>query len=512
MGFQSGGSVERLLMYVGLWFCHIAALVIVLVAARHAFCNSQMLPPASGTNSFSWASIVGLTFSALVSSTVVVSFGIQAFLPVEYSSVRRQLLMNAAGEFQQVSIERDSWDWYDVTFSTRSATESSAEFVEVDEQWELAEYSVLQRVARDRYSWFEQFRYMGQFGTRSSSGGPTTFWGHRGRLLAYGRKHLKAIVTPNGVSRDGEKPRGRFENLGVVSDVKYAMSNGGQLGINPLVADATGVFQLDSKSLEMHQLLSTNASRLCVLFTDDRSPATLWAIVDGGLVRLEISAADNETKLDEEKLTKNHHVLMPLLNVDSVKNYEIDLSGDDYSFSVFRGDDGEYGYVKYDFPTKEHFYGTLDDDGSVARIGPVVVPKTPSSGQSRFALGVPPAVICVGGIVNVFLDESWPEDVFFYLVFTLVQALLAAVGTFFLCNWLALSNRHCWMWTVVAALGGWGICFAVVACHRRLVKEVCRHCKERTRVDLETCTHCSKPWLPPEPDHIEIFDSIMEPA
>ena len=94
--------------------------------------------------------------------------------------------------------------------------------------------------------------------------------------------------------------------------------------------------------------------------------------------------------------------------------------------------------------------------------------------------------------------------------FALAQSLLAAFGTFLLCKWLDLSARHRWIWTIFALFAGWGVCLAVVACHRRLVKEACSHCKTPTRVDAETCTQCGKEWLPPDLDQIEIFDDPLE--
>jgi len=89
---------------------------------------------------------------------------------------------------------------------------------------------------------------------------------------------------------------------------------------------------------------------------------------------------------------------------------------------------------------------------------------------------------------------------------------LAAIGTFWLCSFYDLSRRGRLVWIVVAFIAGWGVCLAVAACYRRLVKEVCSHCRQATRVDLETCTHCAKPWLPSEMEQIEIFDSMVEAA
>lgn len=93
-----------------------------------------------------------------------------------------------------------------------------------------------------------------------------------------------------------------------------------------------------------------------------------------------------------------------------------------------------------------------------------------------------------------------------------VHALFSAGLTFWLTKYYDLLTRQRLIWTLLAALAGWGICLAVVACHRCLVKEACSHCRQATRVDLETCTHCEKPCLPSEMELIEIFDSIAEAA
>ena len=502
----------RLLLGIMVWAIHIAAFVVVLVAARHAFCESQMLHARSRRNALSWASIVGLTFSSLILVSVIVSSVIGALTKNESSYASRELLMNSAGKFQQVSYERDYWNYDDLTFTVQPAAAASADFKSVDDQWELAEYSVLQGVRRERFSWFKQFRYHGHFGRGAGAGEAAVFYSHRGRFLAYGQKRLRAILTPQGVSANGETPKGRFENLGLVSSVKHSVSNGGRLGINPFVLDSSGLFQLDSSSFELNRLLSTNADRMCMLFADQQSPASLWTLSGGKLTQHEISAVDNQTKLSQETLTKNHEVLLPLIKVDRVKQYEIDLPGDDYSISIFRADDGRYGYVKYISFSGQHFYGMLSDDGSAEKLGPVVIPLIDRPNGNEYALSIPPILSGGRELIGTLFFPASHNPSWGFLLYALVHALLAAGGTFVLCKWLDLTRRQCWVWTLWALLGGWGICLAVVSCYRRLVKEACPHCQKATRVDVDTCAHCSQIWLPPQLEKIEIFDGAIEAA
>ncbi len=510
MGFDGGSQILRWLMYAALWAVHIVAVVVVFGAARHAFCVRQMLPPASGKNASPWARVVGLNFSAITVATASGVLILSSLIPVEPSYTNRQLLMNADGEFQQVQIERSNWNWDEAEYSVRPATDSNVDYAPVSEEWKLAEYSVLVSPRLDRYSWFDQFRNMGDYLTKKGAKGPLRLFSHQNRLLAYGPERLKGVVTLQGVERDTTAPQGEFQKLGVFQHVKAGVGTNGQLGKTPFVVDATGLFQFDSANLEMHRLLPEGVDRACMLYADDKYPATLWTVSRGKLTRHEVSPVEDGVELTEKKLTSgNHTIFLPLLRTENSKSYEIDLPNEPYSISVFRNDDGQYGYVKYDFDDQQHYYGMLSEDGGVEKIGPQEVPPVASANQDYFGLAIPSVVafgVCVWALFFGSVGAMSPYGLFVYAV---AQALLAGAGTFLLCKWLDLSSRTCWIWTVVALLGGWGICIAVMACHRRLVKEACPHCHKQTRVDLEECTLCGRPWLPPELDQIEIFDGAV---
>ena len=224
-----------------------------------------------------------------------------------------------------------------------------------------------------------------------------------------------------------------------------------------------------------------------------------------------ISAVDELIALHQEGLTKNHEVLLPLIKIDRSTTYQMDLPDPNYSISLFRGDDGRYGYVKSDTKTTEHFYGMLGEDGSVESIGPVDDPVV-ARDQVTLALAMSPVVFYISGIETLLFGQFGAVPDWGLVVLAFVQSLFAAIGTFLLCGFCGVSSRTRTIWTVLACFVGWGICLAVVACHRRLVKDVCPSCKKPTRVDMETCTHCEKPWLPPELDQIEIFDTLVEAA
>lgn len=516
MGFaQLPGGQWRLLLTVVVWAVHIIAFCVVLMAARHAFCNRQMLPPANGKNAHSGFPIFGLAFASVVVATTVGTFVIGLFDQSEYVYSNRQLLMNDEGDFQQVMMKQ-GYD-NDYVYSVRPADGSTDEFAPVDDQWKLAEYSILFSGNFENYSWFKQFKNLRGFATGSSQRGPATFFSHQGRLLAYERERLSAIVTPQNVSRDGTMPVDHFQNLTSFNTLRSRHDSHAGLGANPLLMDATGLYQLDSSTFALTPLLSAPVDKICMLFADDQSPATLWTVSGDTLTQYLISSIDQDIELSEKALINNHLVSMPLITLGESKSFKIDsLSSLDsreyYSISVFRANDGRYGYVTYDNWTTQHFYGMLKEDGTATKIGPAVIPRVQNPSQDKYALAVPPILAIAENIGE--LSSGLPEGIttFRKTGFAIVHSLLAAIGTMLLSRRRDLSARVSWAWTIGALLLGWGVCLAVVACHRRLVKEACPHCKTPTRVDAETCTQCGKAWLPPKLDQIEIFDDAIVAA
>ena len=509
MGLGELSYRYQMLVTVVMWAVHIFAFIVIVLAARHAFCNRQMLPPANGKNAYSWASILGLTFSSIVVLTAVVAFIVETVDTDTVNYSRQRLLMNADGEFQQVKTEHARWNYNEVKRFVRPADELEDDFTPVNDQWKFAEFSVITEGQRDYHSWFKQFHAMGSFGSGSEARGPVSLFSHRGRLLAYERGHLSAIITPKSVSREGEIPKDRFQQLAMFSRLQSGEGVQGQLGANPLLVDATGVYQFDSNTFEIYQLLPESVDRACMLFADDQSPASLWTVNGDTLTQHSISAIDDGIDISKIELLKSHVVEMPLIKIDGSKSYKVDMldSETNYSISIFRGEDGRHGYVSYQ--KEGHFYGMLEEDGGVTKVGTVVIPTAVDSSQDNVALGIPPITVYALSIWELLFGRQYFRGM---IGFALVQTLLAAVGTFLLCKWLDLSARCSWIWTIVALFAGWGTCLAVVACHRRLVKEACSHCKTPTRVDAEACTQCGKEWMPPKLDEIEIFDDVVQAA
>ena len=167
----------------------------------------------------------------------------------------------------------------------------------------------------------------------------------------------------------------------------------GQLGANPLLVDATGVYQFDSNTFEIYQLLPESVDRACMLFADDQSPASLWTVNGDTLTQHSISAIDDGIDISKIELLKSHVVEMPLIKIDGSKSYKVDMldSETNYSISIFRGDDGRHGYVSYQ--KEGHFYGMLEEDGGVTKVGTVVIPTAVDSSQDNVALGIPPITV-----------------------------------------------------------------------------------------------------------------------
>ena len=513
--FHNGYIFGRtFLLGILVWVSNLAALIVVFTAARHAFCKRQMLPPRSEQRAASWASIVGLTFSSIVVVTiaaVLFSETLQTIRNPNTSYTTRELQMNSDGEFQQVQTKVLNWNWKKAEISVRPA-QSTADFVPVDDARKPPEYSHVIVLEPNEYSWFHQFTQVGQFASSATDQGNMDLIAHQGRLLAYGRNRLAAVTTPQAVFRDGQLPKGRFQNLKIATYVRSVSNSLSQVNVNPFIVDSTGVSQLDTDTFEVTPLTSHQSERLCMLLARDEIPATLWTVHGDALTRHTISAIDSEKSLDEEMLDESAWFSLPLVKVDDSKTFKIDSLDESDSISVFRADDGRHGYVRYNYKTTEHFYGMLEDDGNVGAVGPVIVPPVLQPSQNGFALVISPILVVVNFVASNFIYNTIGGADLTILIFGIAQALCVALGTFLICNFYDLTGRQKLIWTVIGALGGWGIWLAVVACHRRLVKESCPSCQKATRVDMETCTHCEKPWLPPEPDQVEIFDNVSQVA
>jgi len=510
-------DLGRFLASAYAWAISLLAAAVVLFAARHAFCRRQMLPPRSEARAFSWASYVGLAFSAIVFGTTAAVMLVSSLPKADNESPYRErgLQMNSAGEFQQFETKRSIWDWNQIEFSVRPA-QSTADFVAVEGEWELPEHSRVTRLDHRKYTWFRQFSLEGDFGSDVVPEGNLKMFSHQGRLLAYGRKNLAAIVTPQEVSRDGRWLQGKFQQLNLVAGLQATIDSGGSnVAVNPFVVDATGVGQLDTDTLKVHRLIPQHVDGVCLLLAEGQIPATLWTVSGDALTRYIVSSVDDQKKLSEEMRSEQHALAMPLIKVDGSKTFKFESLDDKQSITVFRADDGRYGYVrsKYVNFETEYYYGMLEDDGSYSTMGPVVIPLNYlSSNQDLMELAYPPVLATISSIVMFFYTDYLPHGWSWITFFGLAQALIVAVGTFLTCRWFDLPARQRWVWTILAVLGGWGIWLAVFACHRRLVKESCPSCQKPTRVDMDNCTHCQKPWLPPELDQIEIFDDAIQAA
>ncbi len=82
-----------------------------------------------------------------------------------------------------------------------------------------------------------------------------------------------------------------------------------------------------------------------------------------------------------------------MIKIDESGAWEIEPISARESASIFRTDDDRFGYVRYNDAPLEHFYGMLDDDGSLTSFGPVRGPALPEPGQPGIALAIPPAAL-----------------------------------------------------------------------------------------------------------------------
>jgi len=138
-----------------------------------------------------------------------------------------------------------------------------------------------------------------------------------GRLYLYGQPGgWIATVTPQGIYRPSETPQGRFA---FPAALDYAAGLTGISIIGPrLIADTSGIYQLDFDGWEIRQLSTSQASFVAMACPTAQDPrATLWTRHEDTIRRFDVRAVNADQSLpsiDSELIAATR--MYPLGNVN----------------------------------------------------------------------------------------------------------------------------------------------------------------------------------------------------
>jgi hypothetical protein len=118
---------------------------------------------------------------------------------------------------------------------------------------------------------------------------------------------------------------------------------------------------------------------------------------------------------------------------------------------------------------------------------------------------VPPIVLATTGTIAYLLGDEMPE-LFSYLGFLVVQAVLSGIFATLAARWRGLSVRQVASWCAWGFLIGLGTWFLVLSIYPRAVYTKCPACNRNRRIEGQKCESCGAGWEPLTPLGIEVFE------
>lgn len=118
---------------------------------------------------------------------------------------------------------------------------------------------------------------------------------------------------------------------------------------------------------------------------------------------------------------------------------------------------------------------------------------------------LPPIVLTTFGTVSYFLGDELPE-LFSYVGFLVVQAILSGILATLAARWRGLSVRQVASWCAGGILFGLGTWFLVLSTYPRAVYTKCPACNRNRRIEGQKCESCGVGWEPLTPLGIEVFE------
>ncbi len=489
---------------------------IAFMAARHAMTQDALLPRRSASSG-PFSNTVGLTLSAIVLTTTVLSFA-GSYLTPDQDYVEDRVSMNRQGEFQFFRKVHDKDSWSHITRFQKGLSQDD-EFQKTTEPWPEVHSTRLLGLPASLPRLLDPFPNQLTCRTDKLNFGNAHLIQHNDRILIYGNHQLVTTVTPEGSFDEHAKAIGHFSDLsfsrGISSGQRLWVSN----DTNPIFVDGCDLYQFDGSELKAYPLLNDDSQKhqkrieaMGLLFADVETPAALWTLSDDLLICHEIEPLDEHAAMPQafdEEIDLTQQIKLPRIKIVDQKTFPIDPLGESEQLRVLRTAEGNYAFVRHDYTQNQSGYGNLVD-GEFVESGQVKHPANPNAGLSERYLGwsLPPALVIGMNLWAAFYDYSAIQ--FAFLVSAILQAFIAAAGAYLLtrCRGLSLTQTVCW--SVVGGLLGWGTWLAIIACYHQPVLDKCYHCELSARVDRETCEHCGEAWQPPENEGVEIFESTSD--
>ena len=474
-----------------------------LLASRHAFVHQAQLPPRSSVSWRSIAAMVGLVFSGIVLYGAVVVFLDNSIPKTPQDYITYGISMNDQGEWQQIASRRPGGNFQEEETLARDIN-GEGEFKKVSKDWNQVQSAHLMNIQswnHDRVN--QQFRLLGSAVSKRfapSSSGYVSLVGHRERVLAYDQENrLVSIITPDGNFKNMHDATGAFDGRAGLPPLQQLDFVRGSA--NPFLFDKTGVYQLDGEKLVANKLIDGKVSNAVFLLPTKDHPASLWTVVDGTLTRYDLTPLIPGQEMQQFSFLPNNFRLqnvIPVVQVVKSQAYPVEPLSDVETLDVLQTIDGGFATVRNNLETDQATYAMLTSSGGVEEIGEVKL-STMQTGHSEDFLAwmLPPALMCC------FFAGGFETSM---MIFVFVHALIAAVAAWWLGGRLDLSPRERMIWTIIAAVLGFGAVIGLRSIYRKLVKERCSECNKATRVDLESCQHCGHAWDPPPQEGVEIFE------
>ena len=498
---------------------------IIVAASQHALTHQMFLPAPASEESSSWSNTIGLsTASTVATVTVGVFLGLLTMSQSSLSLKARRSATSADGQLWEIEETWKSpraWDDSPVHRTGRSLTADRADnasFTELDATWQEQPVVALAISTQQIKGGFFGYRYRSSSASKENQGS-ISIYERNSKLYLYGQvKGLIGTVTPQGIFKPDETPQGAFSNLVTLDHFFYEGQHNfyRSLGGLRLLADDSGIYQLDVDAHQLRQLSDVPAQGMAItLPSDERPRALLWTRDEQTARRFSVRPlTENQTlpSIDSELVKATHSY--PLANIELTPDGEWSLDWIERPDKTFLAvasvsDNGAVFIANDASPTWRYRFGQSDGSTTASGELPDIVNAAPNLPYEPFLL--PPALITGSLVVAKMVDpDSYPtaqapEAPDWWWLLVVLHAIIGGLGAFLLARSRVSAKQSQLIWMVIGVLVGVPAWLAAVAVYPRPVVESCTACQRRRRVDTDRCEHCHAEWDVPEMVGIELI-------
>ncbi|NND97972.1 MAG: hypothetical protein HKN47_11650 [Pirellulaceae bacterium] len=497
--------------------------VVIVLAARHVFVHQSFSPPYSSPESMSRSRGIGLFVASVV---VVTTLSVTAVSMRPTSGPRSAITtyrfaLSTDGEPWEIA---ETYQYPNYTEKTtrlgrpiRTDGQSNQAFASLPPSWQEAPRQQFINTSLGGFKKFypKPFHYVAQFNTSDVQYDYLTLYEHEGRLLAYqAGRGLTAVITPDGIFVPGQSTTGTFHNVqGIASTLSPKKNVWIHLTGAPLLIDSSGIYQLDFETRQIHQLIDRTTKRATVALPTENQNGHLFVIHDDRLIRYDIHSADpdkNLTRGDDDVVTKTNTYLLPLVSLESTKEWN--LSGDrlDKLTELAQTQQGVSALAYAEFGQTPFQIFAADNS---LKVDATYVPTPTDRGHLAGIemLSVPPMVVAATFLVGYLwsMPTSPPGGILWIAIGMMVVSIVSAGLTYWLASRRRLSPRAKTLWTLLAAAAGLGAALAIIAIYGRRVCQTCDKCDSMRPIDEDLCWSCGAAWDAPEREGIELFSDNL---